>query len=224
MWYIIIIVVAIAIAVVLFLIRPKSSSNIVNITRVAGAGVKPDIKKSCHKKHQIVAMMNNEHFKFLSQIFDFNTQYPQVLFGKCQLSNRQVYKFIKKELEAKIVSIFQKYVTQIDGVQISPYNLFHCHVIAAGQAEKLVLLFHAFEYPADGGSNLGYCQVGSNVSMHAKNFKKRNVLYDMTTDEFKILTCNDVYCTRYAEEFGTELGEIICVKQNEELQLFFDKF
>jgi hypothetical protein len=193
--------------------------------------------------------------KILAEIFNFETSFPQI-FGKnsnsCQLSNKQVFKFrqdtiLGKYLEEEITLLFKKYTELIPGVQISPFNLFHCHFIFSpssyGGSRNLPiinLLFHAFEYPNDSLANLGFCQIGSNISCKQGNYRKRNALYTFDLSTFnegkekrekrekslKILDCqpSDIFCTRYAEEFGQEMGEIICLRSDDSLQLFFDSY
>lgn len=208
-------------------------------SRVAGS-FNPTARRSCHRNDsqslqdkqcgQLHIFNLGKYNKILNEMFDFSVPYPQIKVGNCSLSNDVVYKFraSQKDIEAKIIGLFQRYVAKVPDVEISPYNLFHCHLIFS-KSNSLLFLFHAFEYPKDSPSDLGFCQAESNVSMHTRNFNKRNALYDWKTDIFTILDCckdASIFCTRYSEEFGEEVGELICIKSptSAKLVLFFDKF
>ncbi|VVU94299.1 hypothetical protein CPAV1605_19 [seawater metagenome] len=65
-------------------------------------------------------------------------------------------------------------------VEISQYDLFHCH-----HCSNNTIVFHAKEHPNHKAWPLGYCQIGSKLSL--KNFDKRNLVYCLKTDTFKIL-------------------------------------
>jgi hypothetical protein len=209
--------------------------------KIAGCGIPKFV--SCHQKLNGPKLFSFD--KEISTIFDLTFRYPQIQSAAgvasakqkyCQLSNNIVCKFrqdtaIGKMLEKKITSLFEDYIAMVPGVEISSFNLFHCHFIfSTTKKSEIILLFHAFEYPKDSPTNLGYCQIGSNVSLHNPNYKKRNAICVLDIDlldqnnQLQIINCpsNDqIFCTRYAEEFGQEVGEIICVKNGNQLELFY---
>lgn len=205
----------------------------------------PSISPCRQRKISMQSTGNTESsLKILRRFFDFNEIYPQIKDGKCQLSNGPVYKFHKNsEMECKILSLFDEYTKEVRGVEISSSNLFHCHfILPTDNNENVILLFHAFEYPKDSGP-LGYCQTNSHFSIHSPNYKKRNAIYQfgINQEKLQILSCptdQGIYCTHYSEEFGKEVGEIICVNNSNNsnnsnnnydsnsynLELYFDLF
>ncbi len=215
--------------------------------RLAGSSqqaqlVDPVEVRSCHRRDRIVQTYQAPDWSktpWLSQLFDLENPKPGITFGRCQLSGSHVYVPATtpraQEFATRVKDLFHQFTAQVKGVTIDPYNLWHCHLIVNPKPHStlnridLSLLFHAFEYPIDGGQNLGYCQVGSTVSVKHPNFRRRNALVHLTIDttvettvdasHITILPCptsqfqsapgSGVYCTHYAEEFGTEVGELI---------------
>lgn len=93
-------------------------------------------------------------------------------------------------------------------------NLFHGHLIV-DSAGELLLLLHAFEYPGLASINvpldinLGYCQRNSTIVINTPAYLRRNVLFTLRTGHAHIVPCYDTLCTHYAEEFGTEIAQVL---------------
>lgn len=87
-------------------------------------------------------------------------------------------------------------------------DMFHGHLIAS--ATGLSILIHAFEYPSMNTirTNLGFCQRNSNISAKTATYRQRNILVSLTPNTTQILPCHNVLCTRYAEKFGVEIGQL----------------
>lgn len=154
---------------------------------------------------------------------------------RCQLSGARtwpVHAHLSKTSDA-IMRLFETVTRLVPGCRLSSVDLFHCHVILLVDSDirkdqhalcdwrHIALLFHAFEYPSDAGVNLGFCQRNrgaSDISVRHPSFQKRNVLCtfarnDPASADMVILTVlpggHGGLSTRYAEEFGFELGEIV---------------
>jgi hypothetical protein len=213
---------------------------------------------SCHRFHKGPSMMSAASFELnlVNRLFDLQAPMAGITFGKCQLTASKIYPARQSSNFASVViGLFEQFTKQVSDVKIDRYNLWHSHLIlpntpsadgamlerggsSVDSTVKLLLLFHAFEYPRDGGANLGYCQVGSTISVRNPNFRRRNALCEISiakdgttsvvsrgNDEagITILPCpNDgsIYCTHYGEEFGTEIGELI-YPDHSKSELFF---
>jgi hypothetical protein len=73
-------------------------------------------------------------------------------------------------------------VTEEGEAELSQFDLFHCHLVAAESSRGtrcLALLFHTREYPASvpWAPPLGYCQKGSTLEWCAARSARRNYLY-----------------------------------------------
>jgi hypothetical protein len=155
----------------------------------------------------------------LRAFYDVVRVRPEPTFGPCHLADgRVLYALADGDTDARLQRAFRKACALVPGVELSRFNLFHAHVVlpaaasaADARVDRLVYLFHAFEYPADVGQSLGFCQRGSTLSVRHPNFRRRNLLlkHADATESLQILPCaGRGACTVYAEELGLELGQV----------------
>ncbi|KAK6330442.1 hypothetical protein TWF696_003334 [Orbilia brochopaga] len=68
-----------------------------------------------------------------------------------------------------------------DEIKLSRFDLFHAHLFANPRTKTAGLVFHAKEYPADDADtfpfNLGFCQLGSNLTFVDKVMRRRNIVW-----------------------------------------------
>lgn len=134
-------------------------------------------------------------------MYDISRPHQLPKFGRCELAGgATVYPLRNKALARMIRQAFERLPRIVPGVELNRFNLFHAHLVAPD-----LLLFHAFEYPRDIGTNLGFCQQHSSVSSHHPNYRKRNVLHRLGSSFFHVVPCtsDDVACTVVAAH---ELG------------------
>lgn len=104
--------------------------------------------------------------------------------NRCQLT-RTPYgrRFISEELNVYLENLFNLIVGRAPdiGLEVSlcRFDLFHGHIFIT-ETGRLGILFHAKEYPACNKEfpfNMGYCQIGSNVTYDADSMNLRNILW-----------------------------------------------
>jgi hypothetical protein len=195
--------------------------------------------RSCHA-HRVLSMQQDigpDVVSFVHGVFDSAHSLGAIVDvenGQCELSGERTWRVHAhlRETSDAILGLFESVTRLVPGCRLSSVDLFHCHVILLAKTDgnvsdcdwrRFALLFHAFEYPADAGVNLGFCQRtrgASKVSIRNPSFRKRNVLCsfprnELASAELKVLPIlagasgGGGLCTRYAEEFGLELGEIV---------------
>ena len=111
-----------------------------------------------------------------------NENYKKRDKNKCKIIPKnaiQLYGIEHKKIYNLFMRAIKEYAKYGVTVNISQYDLFHFHY-----CKNNIIIFHCKEYPKNSNWNLGYCQIGSDITM--KNFDKRNLLFDLNLGIFYI--------------------------------------
>ena len=102
--------------------------------------------------------------------------------NKCKIIPENAIQLFNEEqqtVKTLFMRAVEEYAKNGIKVKISQYDLFHYH-----HCKNNIIIFHCKEYPNNSNWNLGYCQIGSDITM--KNFDKRNLIYDLNLGIFYI--------------------------------------